>query len=364
MASNNIRPEIVSLLDNLRILEKNFDSIDFSNVKYTVYDITLKNELNNIIAENIKKYGKITRAYNKSNNNFTESYCNFIININKIINNIIDINNVNEIVNKNINLELQLVMESKNDNNNNNDLTRYPIINYFIDNLQKIKEYIQTFINNNIISNNELRNEINKNNNKISSIKNKFNEGLINFKQILEMFENNFKEKYEHNSEEYSVDKLNNCDEKIKSLYKLISNYNNIDKNLLIFVLITLNSMIIDNENLNRKIRLINEQNNLNEIDKIRIEYNLIIGKEKFNEELDYISFGRNVLNNLDELWNSFCDDENYTQVVNEIHNIICKLYLIHFMDFNNYKNDTLKRQCAINSELFIKKFNEQNNVN
>lgn len=208
MASNNIRPEIVSLLDNLRILEKNFDSIDFSNVKYTVYDITLKNELNNIIAENIKKYGKITRAYNKSNNNFTESYCNFIININKIINNIIDINNVNELLNKNINIELQLVMESKNNNKDNNDLTRYPVLNYFISNLQKIKEYIQTFINDNILSNNELRNEINKNNNKISSIKNKFNEGLNNFKQILEMFENNFKEKYEHNSEEYTVDKL------------------------------------------------------------------------------------------------------------------------------------------------------------
>lgn len=353
MADNKNR--INNLMNNLRILNNHFNTIDFDNIEYIELEKIRENkEINNNNNLNIlyekNKYLielfyevyndepdiNIKDKINKTNLQFINNFIDNFIGIYSL-----DVYNIH-LHKQNIKLELSLLQNNTNnvdetiDENYNNK--EYTIVYYLKSMLNGLTDYVLNQIQNYFNNDKNIQNKID-NNNKIIQLNTKeINNNLDTLQQILSLYENKKIEEFEQNKESYTIDKLHNS--KIKKVYEHVSSYKNINKELLIYILLKIESFDRDYNEYERKSFI--NVDKLEEHNKIRLEYNLRIGKELFNEDYDYVSYGNMVLKELDEVWNLIKDDKNYKSEINEIHNILCNLYLLYFVDFKNYKNDTI----------------------
>lgn len=321
MFNSLVPKEFDNILEDLRVLEKKIENIEFTKC----------DELRGKIIKSIEFYRKIIESYSGEKDNFVDNFKSTLSSIINDLNNIVKIN------------ELESCYKD-------------------IDNIKKTTKSFD------MKNTDELKESTVKNcnlalaiSNRVLNIKYNSDIGIKNICKMISQIISNTIEKPIQNIKKYYTGKtINdlNFNENIKTFYSLViesfKKQEDFDNELLLYALNHLNRMI------NKYNSILIIENN-----KPMIEFNLRIGKDNFIVQKigditvfdgNYISHGEKVFKKLDDFWFELFNMEknmkhldaiiliNMTSFtkIKEIHNIIEKLSKYYIMDFQHYNNDNI----------------------
>lgn len=325
---NSVVPkEFDNILEDLRVLEKKIENIEFTKC----------DELRGKIIKSIEFYRKIIESYSGEKDNFVDNFKSTMSSIINDLNNIVKINEL-----KSYDKDISDIKKTINVDMENTDELKKSMI---------LKCNLALAISTRVLN-----------------IKYNSDIGIKNIcKMISQIISNTIEESIHNIKKHYTGKTINdlNFNENIKTFYSLViesfKKQEDFDNELLLYALNHLNRMI------NKYNSLLIIENN-----KPMIEFNLRIGKDEFIvQQTDditvsdgsYISHSKKVFKKLDDFWFELFNMEKnmkhfdaiilinmlaFTKI-KEIHNIIEKLSKYYIMDFQHYNNDNI---IPINEEL------------